>query len=164
MKERGFWMRLLPAVCLLLPLLAGCDERKPAAAPAAKPAVGVRPAVMKGVQRSFEFVGRIKAIDKVDVRARVVDPSALGLARCDRGSLHGGDAADNAAAVRRVLDGEKGPHRDITVLNAAAGLVVAGLADDLEIGVDRAAAVIDDGRAAAVLSRLAATSTAAAGR
>ncbi|TMM17379.1 MAG: anthranilate phosphoribosyltransferase [Actinobacteria bacterium] len=100
----------------------------------------------------------------VDVRARVVDPSALGLARCDRGSLRGGDAADNAAAVRRVLDGEKGPHRDITVLNAAAGLVVAGLADDLEIGVDRAAAVIDDGRAAAVLSRLAATSTAAAGR
>jgi anthranilate phosphoribosyltransferase len=99
-----------------------------------------------------------------EVRAHVVDPTGLGLARCDLGSLRGGDAAANAAAVRRVLDGERGPHRDITVLNAAAGLVVAGLAEGLDAGVRRAAAVIDDGRAAAVLSRLVETSMAAAGR
>ena len=99
-----------------------------------------------------------------EVRAQVVDPSALGLTRCDLGSLRGGGASDNAAAVRRVLDGERGPHRDITVLNAAAALVVAGLADDLEAGVERAAAVIDQGAAAAVLSRLIETSVAAAGR
>src|SRR5207302_10565782 len=43
---------------------------KPAPA-AAKPAVGVRPAAMKGVQRSFEFVGRIKAVETVQLRARV---------------------------------------------------------------------------------------------
>jgi membrane fusion protein (multidrug efflux system) len=71
MAERGFLMRLLPVVCLVLPLLAGCDEKKQAAAPAASPAVGVRPAAMKGVSQSFEFVGRIKAVEKVDVRARV---------------------------------------------------------------------------------------------
>jgi membrane fusion protein, multidrug efflux system len=64
-------MHLLAAICLVLPLLAGCEERKPAAAPPAPPAVGVRPAAMKGVARSFEFVGRIKAVDKVEVRARV---------------------------------------------------------------------------------------------
>ena len=64
-------MRLLAAVCLVLPLLASCDEKKQAAAPPASPAVGVRPAAMKGVSRSFEFVGRIKAVDKVDLRARV---------------------------------------------------------------------------------------------
>jgi membrane fusion protein (multidrug efflux system) len=63
-------MRLLAAVCLLLPLLVGCDEKKQAAAPA-DPAVGVRPAAMKGVSQSFEFVGHIKATDKVDVRARI---------------------------------------------------------------------------------------------
>src|SRR5882724_7673962 len=69
-RKLGFRLRLT-AVCLALPLLAGCEERKPAAAPPATPAVGVRPAAMKGVTRSFEFVGRIKAVDKVEVRARV---------------------------------------------------------------------------------------------
>jgi len=52
-------------------LLAACDQSKPAAAPPARPAVGVHPAELKGVQRSFEFVGRIKAIETVQVRARV---------------------------------------------------------------------------------------------
>ena len=70
-RKLGFRMRLLAAVCLLLPLLPGCDEKKQAAAPPAKPAVGVRPAAMKGVSQSFEFVGRIKAVNKVDLRARV---------------------------------------------------------------------------------------------
>jgi membrane fusion protein, multidrug efflux system len=63
--------RLLVVGCLLLTLLAGCDEKKQTAASPTKPAVGVRPATMKGVQRSFEFVGRIKAVDKVELRARV---------------------------------------------------------------------------------------------
>ncbi len=62
---------VLAAICLVVPLLGGCEERKPAAAPPATPAVGVRPAAMKGVTRSFEFIGRIKAVDKVEVRARV---------------------------------------------------------------------------------------------
>jgi membrane fusion protein (multidrug efflux system) len=70
-KEHDFRMRLMMAVCLVLPLLAGCDEKKQAAAPPANPAVGVRPAAMKGVSQSFEFVGHIKATDKVDVRARI---------------------------------------------------------------------------------------------
>jgi len=70
-KALGFRMRLLSAVCLVVPLLAGCDKPKQAAAPPPRPAVGVRPAMMKGVSQSFEFVGRIKAVDKVDVRARV---------------------------------------------------------------------------------------------
>jgi membrane fusion protein (multidrug efflux system) len=69
-KQHDFRMRLM-AVCLVLPLLAGCDEKKQAAAPPANPAVGVRPAAMKGVSQSFEFVGHIKATDKVDVRARI---------------------------------------------------------------------------------------------
>src|SRR6266849_4806968 len=70
-RELGSRLRLLAAICLVLPLLAGCEERKQAAAPPAIPAVGVRPATMKGVSRSFEFVGRIKATDKVEIRARV---------------------------------------------------------------------------------------------
>lgn len=64
--------RRLRVLSLLLSLLAAsCDEHKQAAAPPPAPAVGVRLAALKGVSQSFEFVGRIKAIDKVDVRARV---------------------------------------------------------------------------------------------
>src|SRR6266403_2122941 len=71
MTELGLRIPLLPAICLVLALLVGCDEPKQAAAPPPKPAVGVRPAAMKGVNQSFEFVGRIKAVNKVEVRARV---------------------------------------------------------------------------------------------
>jgi anthranilate phosphoribosyltransferase len=53
--------------------------------------------------------------------------------------------------VRRVVGGEHGAHRDIVVLNAAAALVVAGLANDLPAGVAAATSVIDEGRAAHVL-------------
>src|SRR6202047_1875635 len=68
---RDFRMRLLMGVRLVLALLAGCDEKKQAAAPPANPAVGVRPAAMKGVSQAFEFVGHIKATDKVELRARI---------------------------------------------------------------------------------------------
>jgi anthranilate phosphoribosyltransferase len=87
-----------------------------------------------------------------------VDPTALGLTRATPADLTGGDAATNANAVRAVLAGATGPHRDIVVLNAAAGLVVAGLADDLAAGIERAATAIDSGAAAAALDRLVAAS------
>jgi anthranilate phosphoribosyltransferase len=56
--------------------------------------------------------------------------------------------------VRLVLSGERGAHRDISVLNSAAGLVVAGLVPDMAAGVELAGAVIDEGRAANVLEGL----------
>jgi membrane fusion protein, multidrug efflux system len=58
-------------VGLLVTLVAGCDAQKPSAAAPPNPAVGVRPATLKGVSQSFEFVGHVKAINKVDTRARV---------------------------------------------------------------------------------------------
>ena len=65
-------VRLIGALGLFLALAPGCDERKPSAAAAPpKPAVGVRTAAMKGVNQSFVFVGHIKAIYKVDLRARI---------------------------------------------------------------------------------------------
>jgi anthranilate phosphoribosyltransferase len=84
----------------------------------------------------------------------VVDPQSLGFARATLDDLRGGDAARNAKAVRAVLAGEPGPHRDISVLNAAAGLMVVGRAADLASGVEIAGSVIDDGRAEAVLEGL----------
>jgi anthranilate phosphoribosyltransferase len=91
-----------------------------------------------------------------------LDPQALGIARADTPALAGGDAAANASIVRRVLDGERGPVRDIVALNAAAALVVADLASDFSAGVELAGHVLDDGRAAAVLDAFVKTSRAAA--
>jgi len=93
-----------------------------------------------------------------EVRRFVVDPTTMGIPTAARADLVGGDAATNATLARRVLGGEAGPHRDIVVLNAAAGLVVAGAADALAEGVELARASIDGGGAAAALERLVALS------
>src|SRR5436853_74094 len=76
------------------------------------------------------------------------------------GQLVGGDAATNASYARAVLAGERGPHRDLIVLNAAAGLVVGGAVTTMPDGVALAGAVLDDGRAATALERLVAASQA----
>lgn len=85
------------------------------------------------------------------VRAFTVDPVSLGLAPAIPEELVGGDPAFNARVVRSVLSGELGAHRDIVILNAAAGLVVADAATDLEEGIAKAKESIDSGRARAVL-------------
>lgn len=89
-----------------------------------------------------------------------VDPTDLGIERAPVEALLGGEAAHNAELARRVLDGEPGPRRDIVCLNAAAGLVVAGLANDLAEGLVLARASIDDGRAAETLRALVTVSNA----
>lgn len=71
MAESCTRTRLLLASCFVLALLASCDQHQAAGPPPPSPAVGVRPVAMRGVSESFEFVGRIKAVNKVDVRARV---------------------------------------------------------------------------------------------
>ena len=72
--------------------------------------------------------------------------------------LRGGDAATNATLARQVLQGQRGPLRDFVLLNAAAGIVAAGLADDLGEGLAAATASVDEGRASAVLDGLVAAS------
>jgi anthranilate phosphoribosyltransferase len=88
------------------------------------------------------------------VRTFVVDPVELGLKKASLDVLRGGDPVTNADLARRVLEGDSGPHRDIVLLNAAAAIVVAGLAADLVDGLELAARSIDDGRAGEVLERL----------
>ena len=83
-----------------------------------------------------------------------LDPETVGLARADAAALKGADAETNAAALRRLLDGETGPYRDIVLYNAAAALVIADKARDLKDGVALAAAAIDSGAAKATLARL----------
>ncbi|MGH9129770.1 MAG: anthranilate phosphoribosyltransferase [Acidimicrobiales bacterium] len=97
-----------------------------------------------------------------EVRRFEVDPGALGLLPALLGELVGGDPSANADALRRVLDGQAGPHRDIASLNAAAGLVVAGVVGDLAEGLELARATLDSGAAAGVLDRLVRVSAAEA--
>ena len=78
-------------------------------------------------------------------------PGDAGLMPHSLEDLRGGDAAFNAAALRRLLDGEPGAYRDAVVLNAAAALVVAGQAGDWLEGAEEAAEAIDKGLAKALL-------------
>ncbi len=102
----------------------------------------------------------VLVLDQGEITSFRLDPADHGLAPASADDLRGGDPADNAEAVRRVLAGDPGPHRDICLLNAAAGLTVGGVADDLDDGMSRAAAAIDDGSAQRTLDALVATSQA----
>jgi anthranilate phosphoribosyltransferase len=92
------------------------------------------------------------------LREFTVDPRSLGFAPATIEDLRGGSAVENAVHLRSVLAGVPGAHRDIVVLNAAAGLVVSDIASDIEAGCTLAAAAIDSGAAMASLDRLIATS------
>jgi anthranilate phosphoribosyltransferase len=86
-----------------------------------------------------------------EIRRFTLDPAAAGFARANAADLVGSDATANADVVRAVLDGKPGAARDIALVNAAAALVVGGIADDFADGVQRARAAVDDGAAARVL-------------
>jgi len=83
-----------------------------------------------------------------------VHPADVGLSLTALTDLTGGTAAENAALLRRLLGGERGPRRDIVALNAGAALLVAGVAGSLAEGLVRAQEAIDSGRAGAALEKL----------
>lgn len=81
-------------------------------------------------------------------------PTDAGLPVSPMSELAGGSAPENAAMIERLLDGERGPRRDVVILNAAAGLLVADCVGSLREGVAAATASLDSGRAGQVLTRL----------
>lgn len=96
------------------------------------------------------------------MRETTLDPTRLGIARVDLEALRGGDAQVNAGVARALLAGTPGAVRDAVLVNSAAAIVAydlslgrgdatADLYDALAAGIERAAAAIDDGRAAALL-------------
>jgi anthranilate synthase/phosphoribosyltransferase len=93
-------------------------------------------------------------VDGETLRGFTVSPEDAGLAPAPLEAVRGGDPRSNAALTKTILSGEKGPCRDIVVLNAAAALVVAGRAPSLREGAELAAAALDEGRAARVLERV----------
>jgi anthranilate phosphoribosyltransferase len=81
-------------------------------------------------------------------------PADAGLPRAKPGDLAGGTAAENAAIISSVLDGQAGPRRDVVLLNAGAALLIAGVASSISDGVAQAAGAIDSGRARRALETL----------
>ncbi len=93
-------------------------------------------------------------VESGEVRRQKIELQALGIAPATLDELAGGSAEANVEIFGRVLSGEHGAHRDIVVVNAGAGLVVAGEATTLADGVKLAGNAIDDGRSEAKLEQL----------
>ena len=96
----------------------------------------------------------VAILDHGNVITREVTPEDAGLPRATLTALKGGEPAENAAALRALLEGAKGAYRDIVLLNAAAALIVADKVAELKEGVALAARAIDSGGAKAVLAKL----------
>ncbi|MDQ3955683.1 MAG: anthranilate phosphoribosyltransferase [Actinomycetota bacterium] len=105
---------------------------------------------------------RVVDLDPDGTTSWELDPRDLGYGLAGLDEVAGGTAADNADHIRSVLGGKKGPRRDIVELNAAAGLVAAGVASDMSDGTTRASQAIDSGAAAGALERLIEVSNAVA--
>ncbi len=87
------------------------------------------------------------------VRTFEIQPADVGVSVSSLSTVQGGDADVNASIIRRVLDGTPGPPRDVVVLNAGAGLVVAGVSPDLREGMERAEEAIRSGSARTMLNQ-----------
>ncbi len=120
--------------------------------------LGSRRVMLVSGRDGLDEISTAAPTDVVEVREggvtrSVVDPVALGFAPPGDDAIRGGDPGHNAEVTRRVLRGARGGPRDVVVLNAAAAIVVAGLADDLAAGVRAAEESIDSGAAAERLAR-----------
>ncbi len=107
---------------------------------------------------SLSGVNHVAALEGGVVREFTLTGAEAGLPAWPRAAIGGGEAAENAAALRALLDGAPGAYRDTVLFNAAAALRLAGRAGDLRAGVAAAAAAIDSGAALGVLERRAAAS------
>ena len=105
----------------------------------------------------ISVAGRTRVVEVADggTEEWFVTPEDVGFERVELSAIAGGSPEQNAAVVRAVLAGDRGPARDVVLLNAGAAILAAGNAHDLGAGVERAAEALDSGAAEGVLERLA---------
>ncbi len=101
---------------------------------------------------------QVAALEEGKVRTFELTPEDFGFERADETAIAGGEADENAVALRGVLAGEPSAYRNMVLMNAACSLMVADKVTDLKAGVTMAAAAIDSGKASATLDRLVAVS------
>jgi anthranilate phosphoribosyltransferase len=97
---------------------------------------------------------KIAAINGDEIEVQEIVPEQFGFQRCRLSDLQGGDAEQNAQIVSDILNGEQGPKRDVVVLNGAYALVAAGLAGDVDSGIEMMQKAIDLGEAKEKLNEL----------
>lgn len=97
---------------------------------------------------------KVSELNDGEVKTYFIKPEDFGMAPCKLFELQGGDPDDNARAIREVLKGEKGPKRDVVVLNAAAAIAASEKAKDIKDGIKPAEEAIDSGKAMEKLERL----------
>jgi anthranilate phosphoribosyltransferase len=102
----------------------------------------------------------VAALENGEIRTFEVTPEDAGLSRSKPEALRGGDAEQNAKALLDVLKGKPGSFRDVSIINAAAALIIAGKVKDLKQGAAVAAKSIETGEAEGRLDRLIAVSNA----
>ncbi len=96
--------------------------------------------------------------DSSGIRNYTISPEEFGIKKGMKSDIAGGTAEENARITLDILSGEKGPRRDIVLLNSAAGLYCAGRVRDMKDGVEMAASLIDNGAAAELLEKYRAAS------
>ncbi|UCF93550.1 MAG: anthranilate phosphoribosyltransferase, partial [Desulfobacterales bacterium] len=97
---------------------------------------------------------RVSHLKNGQIRTFQMTPEECGFQRAAPEEIVGGNAKENAQIIRNILNGGKGPKRDMVLLNASAAFIVAGLCDNFEAGIKIAADAIDTGRARQKLDRL----------
>lgn len=104
----------------------------------------------------ISITGESQVVELKDgtIRDLTITPEQVGLTRASMDDIRGGTGDDNAKALKALLEGEKGAYRDIVLMNAAAGLYVAGKVASYEDGIGLAAETIDNGKALAALNKL----------
>jgi anthranilate phosphoribosyltransferase len=101
-------------------------------------------------------VTRIRWLRDGEITAIELDPADFGIRSSSIDELTGGDSITNANIIRDILEGrETGARKDIVLLNAAAAIIVAGLADDFDTAIELAEESIGEGKALACLKKLA---------
>lgn len=99
-------------------------------------------------------VTKVSELKDGEIRTYYIDPENYGIPFSNKSDLTGGDAKENALIIRRILQGEPGPKRDIVVLNSAALLYVGKKVDDIKQGIELAEEMIDSGKAYEKLEEL----------
>lgn len=90
---------------------------------------------------------KITELNQGEIKTYDISPEAFGLSRCSLADIRGGEAMENAGIIQRLLAGERGPKRDILVLNSGAALYVAGITESIYKGKMLAEELIDSGAA-----------------
>jgi anthranilate phosphoribosyltransferase len=101
----------------------------------------------------------VLTIGKGSISSDLLDPLDFGIARAPISALVGGDSAENASITSAIFSGERGPHRDAVVLNAAAAIAAylgnfeLSLHERMKIGIERAVIAIDSGAASTLVTK-----------